>query len=118
MPYDVVVDIDGRLIRIQVKATRGQRPVPQRAAFLPGYQFNVRRAGKGGARLYDGTEFEMLALVALDLRVIAYMPIDDGVRQNIILRPPGYDPAANASRKENIDGFPFARALARISAVA
>ncbi len=36
LPYDVVVDVGGRLYRVQVKATRGLRPVPQRAAFTPG----------------------------------------------------------------------------------
>lgn len=113
LPYDVVVDIDGRLLRVQVKATREQRPVPQRVAFTPGYLFHVRRAGKGGRRNYDDTEFDLLAFVALDVRTIAYMPFTDGVRQSIILRPSGYAPTNRAERRANIDQFPFGAAVER-----
>lgn len=113
LPYDVVVDIDGRLLRVQVKATREQRPVPQRVAFTPGYLFHVRRAGKGGKRSYAGTEFDLLAFVALDIRTIAYMPFTDGLRQSIILRPAGYEPTNRAERRANIDQFPFDVAIKR-----
>lgn len=111
LPYDVVVDIAGRLLRVQVKATRCERPVPQRVAFTPGYLFHVRRAGKGGARKYAGDEFDILAFVALDIRAIAYMPFTDGLRQSIILRPPHYVPTNRAERRANIDQFPFGETL-------
>lgn len=113
LPYDVVVDIRGRLIRIQVKATREQRSVPQRANPSTGYLFHVRRAGKGGRRKYLGTEFDILAFVGLDTRSIAYMPFVDGLRQTIILRPIGHIAAGNATRVQNIDQFPFADAVTR-----
>lgn len=107
LPYDVVVDLHGTLLRIQVKATREQRPVPQRAAFTPGYLFHVRRAGKGGLRRYSQGEFDILAFVALDIRKIAYMHFTDGLKQSIVLRPPAHVAAANAARRQNIDEFPF-----------
>lgn len=113
LPYDVVIDLDGRLIRMQVKATREQRPVPQRVSFTPGYLFHVRRTGKGNRRVYDQNAFDLLAFVALDIRKIAYMPFTDGLRQSIILRPPGYEPATRAERRGNIDQFPIASALKR-----
>ncbi len=115
LPYDVVLDIDNKLLRIQVKATREHRAVPQRRSHLPAYQFHVRRAGKGGRRRYRGTEFDLLAFVALDTRVIAYMPFTDGLRQIIILRPAGHRPAKNATRRENIDQFPIKTALDRLN---
>ncbi len=49
----------------------------------------------------------MLALVALDIATIAYMPFARDLRQCIILRPPGYQPAPNATRARNVDQFPF-----------
>jgi hypothetical protein len=110
-PYDIVLDDRGRLYRVQVKATRELRPVPQRAAFTPGYLFHVRRAGKGGRRSYSESEFDLMALVALDIRVIAYMPFADAVKQSLVLRPPNHQPANNATRLQNIDQFPLEAAL-------
>src|SRR5688572_16056651 len=59
-PYGVAVEIDGRLVRVQVKATRQAKPTPQRVEHVPSYQWHVRRAGKGGARLYADKEFDVL----------------------------------------------------------
>src|ERR1700681_1688362 len=74
LPYDVVLDDAGHLYRVQVKSTRQPKRIPQRESFFPGYYFHVKRAGKGNRRQYRDDEFDMLALVALDIRVIAYMP--------------------------------------------
>lgn len=111
LPYDVVVDLAGWLVRVQVKATRGPRAVPQRSQQIAGYLFHTRRAGKGGARRYTAEEFDLLALVALDIRVTAYMPFIESVPGQIILRPIGSKPRPSASRLKNIDGFPFADAV-------
>lgn len=73
-PYDVAVDAGGRLIRLQVKATRKARSIPNRKDHQAAYMWHVRRAGKGGARVYAKGEFDLLALVALDVRRIAYLP--------------------------------------------
>lgn len=73
-PYDVAVDAGGRLIRIQVKSTRKARSIPQRVGHFPAYMWHIRRAGKGGARVYAKGEFDLLALVALDVQKIAYLP--------------------------------------------
>lgn len=116
LPYDVVVDVDGRLLRIQVKSTRYQRPVAQRKTFTPGYIFHTRKAGKQGRRQYAATEFDLIAFVALDVRVIAYMPFAAVSSNMIILRPLAYVPAPHAQRRENIDGFPFSKALADLGA--
>lgn len=72
--YDVAVDLGARILRLQVKGTRGPRAIPQRVGHRPAYMWQVRRAGKAGARVYGAGEFDMLALVALDTRQIAYMP--------------------------------------------
>lgn len=76
--YDVAVDVGGKLVRIQVKATRGPRPLPQRrTSGNVAYMWHVRRAGKAGRRTYGDDDFDLLALVALDVRRIAYLPPSD-----------------------------------------
>jgi hypothetical protein len=72
-PYDIAFEIGNRLLRVQVKATRGPRAIPQRAGHFPAYIWYVRKSGKGGTRVYHEEAFDLLALVALDCRRIAYM---------------------------------------------
>ena len=73
-PYDIAAEINGKLVKIQVKTTRETRAVPQRKGHLSAYMWHVRRAGKGGKRVYAENEFDLLALVALDIKKIAYLP--------------------------------------------
>lgn len=66
LPYDLIVDVEGRLIRIQVKSTREQN--------IRGiYRWHVyaRRGGAAKARIVGA---DLVALVALDSRVVAYLP--------------------------------------------
>ena len=111
LPYDVVLNVGGRLRKVQVKSTIKQRAVPQRTLERPGYLFNHKRSGKGGLRRYIGNEFDLFAFVALDIRCIAYMPFDMAPKSSLILRPPGQEPAKHALRVENIDQMPIRWAL-------
>jgi len=79
----------------------------------PGYLFNHKRSGKNGVRRYDGTEFDIFAFVALDIRCVAYMAFHDAPKACLILRPPGQAPAPHALRAENIDQLPFDAAVKR-----
>lgn len=54
-----------------------------------GYFFHVRRTGKGGIRIYGDDEFDMYALVALDIHAIAYFAVTDLNLQTVALRVPG-----------------------------
>jgi hypothetical protein len=76
IPYEAVIDYNGRLFRVQMKADREVKPIPQAGAIGTGYLFNVRRAGRRGRRTYADNEFDILALVAMDIRVVAYLPFD------------------------------------------
>lgn len=74
LAYDVVADVDGKLIRIQVKTTRG--PVQKEEDFSTFvYVFNVRRCGKGGRKRLTEKDTDLIALVALDSGIIGYLPV-------------------------------------------
>lgn len=111
-PYDVAVDIGGRLVRLQVKSTRGARAIPQRVGHFPAYMWNVRRAGKGGRRVYGTAEFDLLALVALDCRKVAYLP-PSAQKQTVHIRT--HDdatcPKHGGKTGKTFQQFPFALAL-------
>ncbi|WP_162240739.1 group I intron-associated PD-(D/E)XK endonuclease [Leifsonia sp. Leaf264] len=76
-PYDVVVDVGGRMLRVQVKSTRYAKPLPQRQAEILAYHWHPRRrssrTNQTRPRTY-GAEFDVLAVVALDSQQIAYLP--------------------------------------------
>jgi hypothetical protein len=77
LPYDVVADLDDRLIKIQVKTTRSVRPIPQRKKYTPAYLFHITRCGKHGKKKYSDKDFDVMALVALDTRKIAYIKMSE-----------------------------------------
>jgi hypothetical protein len=115
LPYDVVIDHETRLYRVQVKASRCAKRVPQRATYTPGYLYHVRRAGKAGRRQYGDDEFEILALVGMDIQMVAYIPFEGRVLQSIYLRPPGHAGSARTERTRTIDQFPLENALAALT---
>jgi hypothetical protein len=74
LPYDVVLDINGSLLKVQVKTTEKPRNVPQRTKESFAYIFNIKRNGKGNKQRYKKNDVDIFALVALDSRIIAYLP--------------------------------------------
>lgn len=111
LPYDLLVDIDNHLIRIQVKSTcfaknvnaKGRNP---RIA----YNFSIRRRGKNGKGSLTEKDCDIVALVALDTRTIAYFPVEH-VGQSIQLRPKDSEPASIQGWLKDISEFPFEAAL-------
>jgi hypothetical protein len=89
MPYDLVVDIGARLIRLQVKSTFYPKNPQPNARATPAYFFSIRRAGRGGGRVYRANEFDAYALVALDRRLIAYFATVELPKQSAVIRVPG-----------------------------
>lgn len=77
LPYDVVADIDGQLYKIQVKTTSKYRAVPQRKNYTPAYLFWIKRCGKGGKKVYKEKDYDFMALVALDKKIVGYLPFDN-----------------------------------------
>lgn len=111
--YDVVVDVNGRLLRVQVKATErprefAARPSDYRRGFCA-YAFTVSmRTSASSRRRYDTDAFDVAALVALDTRQIGYLSRSE-LGSTVLLRAPGTD-GYGAAR--DFDALPFARAAA------
>lgn len=102
--YDVVAEVRRQLVRIQVKSTLCAKRTPHRQSHIPSYQWSVRRAGKNRQRVYAADDFDLLALVALDIHRIAYLP-PSRTKQTVIIRPP------EAGRLgKHFDDFTFERA--------
>jgi len=111
MPYDVVVDLGHRLIRVQVKSTWRSKNANSRGK-VPNdvYAFHARRRGKSGSRRLGNEDCDVIAFVALDIKTIAYFHLIEAA-QTVSLHPPGYSFRGRfkRSRYASIDGFPFDR---------
>lgn len=114
LPYDVLLDLDGRIIRIQVKSTTRLRNY-NGGGVNPRYvyHFDVRRRGKGTAKRLSDKDCDIVALVALDLRVTAYLPIEI-IKNTVQLLPPGELPQVRTWRggwRRQIHEWPIEDAL-------
>lgn len=69
LPYDVIVDTGNTIKRVQVKAT-----VPKTVQGRLVYPFGTRRS-KGTNRPVGINEVDYYAFVALDVRLVAYLPV-------------------------------------------
>lgn len=113
-PFDVVADVGDRLIRIQVKATLQPRNMNAtgRNPRL-GYSWSVRvRGKKGQAKRLDEAHCDVIALVAMDIRCIAYFPVSVP-GQTMQLNPPGKVGNQRSSRNwiGDVTSFPFKAAI-------
>jgi len=114
LPYDILVDVDGALLRVQVKSTRKPKNHDPRTRATPGYFFHLRRSGKGGRRRYPENAFDLYALVALDRQAIAYLPAADCSNQTIALHVPGQRYLQNGSMNREFHEASFRHALSRL----
>ncbi len=77
LPYDLISDINGKLIKIQVKTTRTHSATAQRKNHYPSYTFNIRKCGKGGRSFYSSDDVDLFALACVDTRQIGYVAMRD-----------------------------------------
>lgn len=85
LPYDVVFDYQGKIFKVQVKTTRTSKDIPQRKIPVKGYIFNIKRRGKGNKARTTEKTCDLFALVALDTKIIGYLPNKD-VRETMNFR--------------------------------
>lgn len=74
LPYDVVFEWKGKLLKVQVKTTRTSKNIPQRKNPVKGYIFNIKRRGKNNHSRTSNDTCDIFALVALDTKIIGYLP--------------------------------------------
>lgn len=114
VPYDIAVDIGDRVIRVQVKSTRMPKTPESLNRGTPLYVFHTRRAGKKGRRRYTTDDFDVLALVALDRRLIAYYALTDSHHDCIAIRVPGLRYGDGGSKCRYFEDAKFELALERV----
>ena len=85
LAYDVIVDINNKLLRIQVKTTLHSSFIPQRKQNYKSYKFNCRRCGKGGRKEYSNNDVDIVAFVCIEDDLIGYLKIED-VRSTMYFR--------------------------------
>jgi hypothetical protein len=121
LPYDVILDADGRLIRVAVKSTGAVATRPPRENNRICYHFSVSRSrrlrtGKTDARGYTAQDTDLIAFVALDLRLVAYCHIRECARC-MQFDPPGTPPplrrqGLTGRSRKTFSAFSLKRALA------
>lgn len=99
LPYDVVLDMGGELIKVQVKTTRTHKQTPQRVNNSNTYAFNVKRRGKLNRGAHSSESCHIFALVALDEKQIGYMKNED-IKQTMFFR---VESLRGTYRDENIN---------------
>lgn len=79
LPFDVVAVANGKLWRVQVKSTMQAKNVNAKGRNpRVAYSWSVRKRGKDGKgdRLTD-SHCDLVALVALDIRKVAWLPLSE-----------------------------------------
>lgn len=112
LPFDVVVEFGGALLKIQVKTTMVPRNVnaegrnPRMA-----YSFSVARRGKEGKERLSHFDTDLVAMVCLDRGFVAYMPMDDCGQTVQLLEPGQIFDKGYARKHETIFDYPIEKAL-------
>jgi hypothetical protein len=96
LPYDVLVDVNGRFVRVSVKSTHRpyQAKPPKHCPTYqptPSYRFHLRCGRyrkQGEIKLISVEDIDVIALVALDVRLVAYFPCRPPVPSIIEMRTP------------------------------
>lgn len=76
MPYDVLVEVDGLVLRVEVKSSQFVKTVTRKhRSDVRVYEFSFgKSANERGYRRHAPGQFDLAAIVATDLRVIGYLP--------------------------------------------
>lgn len=108
--YDIVADIDGRLLKVQVKATSQYRKRTQVKNLTPVYIFQARKYGKGGRLSYQKGDADIIAYVALRDKKIAYFQADV-VQQSMTLKTRDYKDQYTSKAGKFIEDYPLEKIL-------
>lgn len=109
--YDLVVDVNSRLLRVQVKST--SHPRLKNETYKPAYIFRLN--SKGNQRAINKHEVDVVALVAMDISTIAYLPAAECGSKAMQLKTPGTELHKRSKKQLNIDQLPFSKLLEEIT---
>jgi hypothetical protein len=118
--YDLVLDVDGALLRVQTKGSGSARGRKSRPEALKAYEFATtsgHRPDKVGAaariRRYARSDVDIMAFVAVDIRAIAYYPLVESLADVLWFYPPGTPPLHRGGKRQRrvIDQYPIDAAL-------
>lgn len=86
--YDLVMESkDNKLLKIQVKTTEEIKNWrPNYSKSQKSYFFHIKRTGKNGSRKCTEKDFDLYALVMLDIKQIAYLVNKNIKSESITLR--------------------------------
>lgn len=104
MGYDIVVDLEGNLIRLQVKATLGIMPSRWRHDHQKGriYQFCTKYNGRNSKHCYENGDFDGWAFAMLDIKEVAYLTWKDGGEKSSVSIRDRRCEYSNSGRKTGI----------------
>lgn len=74
LSYDVVVEIESKLYKVQVKSTAAPRRLNDTYR-NPSYLFRIDKKHKKEKK-YQKSDYDLLALVAVDIGAVAYLTFD------------------------------------------
>lgn len=115
--YDVIADINGRFLRIQVKS-RAIAKIPSTSHKKPTYKFRIWNSNKGIGRKKEkplsSHEIDAVALVAMDINTIAYLTPAYCMKKSVQLKPPG-SVGDRRNKADNVDQFPFSQLLEELT---
>lgn len=115
--YDLLVDTGSQILRVQVKATSGPYKWNNNNKASK-YRFKLQRGGgnvsikKTKRKDYDPSEVDMFALVACDIRKIAYIPVVGKITNTMELYPTHNN---RRSTSKVITDYPFNKALNQLN---
>ena len=73
LPYDLLLDVGNRILKIQVKTTQIHKRTNQWKGINNAYVFSIKRKGSSGLKKYDDNEVDIFAVVTLDTKQIGYI---------------------------------------------
>lgn len=105
--YDLVVDIDGRLLRVQVKSAA--KPMCESNSTTPAYKFQFTPRPR--SKPISPEQVDIVALVAFDVGVIGYLSAARCTGSALRIRPVGAATNNWTYKSNQIDQLPFSKVL-------
>lgn len=117
--YDVIAEIEGRLVRISVKSTLKPMRRPGRVASKECYRWRCTRSSSRGQKPFTKDLTDLVAVVGLDTKLIGYLPVSECPGILEIEAPHGLPSKGKYGPRElklrTFEDFPLLEALRRIN---